>query len=234
MRVTQRGSRFVVVDDFLSPPALAAARELMERSALAEVDSVIAPGGDGRARRSNGIRFREGVVGADAGARPAVYREITRTVAENEQIFGERGTAWDSIATAFWQYPAGSRLGWHTDAGMGRRGEFVLFLHEQWKSSWGGELLILDEDLREPEDAERGVSLEDRMEALVAGATELPVAVLPWPNRLVLVKAGTVHTIRRVDPTAGTALRRTLTGFVSQREPARGDRSKLAALLGQD
>ena len=226
MLVRQRGERFVVIDDFLPEDALAGARALMGRAGMREVASVVSPEHDGRARRSNGARFVDGAVGAEGPGRPPVYREIVRMVSAEEQVYGRRGADWDTVSFTYWTYPAGSRLNWHNDAGLGRTGEFVYFLHEQWRSSWGGELLVVDEDLRESaEDLRAGMSIDDRMESLLVRSAANPVAIIPWPNRLVMVKAGTVHTIRRVDHTAGAALRRTLTGFVSRKrgEPsARG------------
>jgi hypothetical protein len=42
-----------------------------------------------------------------------------------------------------------------------------------------------------------------------------PVILWPRPNRLVLLKSYTLHSILRVDHTAGDRLRKTFSGFVS-------------------
>ncbi|WEB42130.1 2OG-Fe(II) oxygenase [Streptomyces yunnanensis] len=217
MKEIQRGRRYIVIDDFLGEQDFAAAQEMMDRAAFTRRESVISDE-DGYAFRSKGVQFREDLGAAEAGGRPKVYEELARTVRAYSGFYGEAGTDWDRLAFAFWKYPAGSRLGWHNDAGRGRQGEFILFLHDRWRLSWGGELKLLDED--PPPEAEAEATENDlvlRMEARIARSTTSPVAIAPKPNRLVLVKSDTVHTIGRVDHTAGNTLRRTLTGFVSKR-----------------
>lgn len=234
MRVAQRGRRFLVIDDFLDEAALAATRSMADRADHAEVESVIAPEDDGPAFRSKGTQFTEELGGADAPGRPRAYQEVTRMVRSQPELYGVGGTDWNRIGFTFWRYPAGSRLGWHNDEGGGRRGEFVLFLHDRWRPSWGGELLLLDED---PEPLLRSgpshAAPSELMESLLDRCSASPVAVLPRPNRLVLVKAGTIHQIHRVDRTAGNAVRRTLTGFVSEdAESRRTAREMFASTLG--
>lgn len=236
MREAQRGKRFVVIDDFLTGADFAAARAMLDRATFAKVDSVISPGKDGVAFRSRGVQFTDRLGGPGTSGRPKLYEEVARRVHAERGIFGQWGRDWNRMGFAFWRYPAGSRLGWHNDAGSGRRGEFVLFLHDQWRASWGGELLLLDEH---PEslagDTGRG-DLLTQMEALLDSCPISPVAVIPKPNRLVLMRTGTIHQIHRVDRTVGESLRCTLTGFAS-RDPARpasqrDTREKLAAAFG--
>ncbi|MEU6106707.1 2OG-Fe(II) oxygenase, partial [Streptomyces flaveolus] len=217
---TEQGRRYIVVDDFLSPQDFAAAQDLMANTAFTLRESVISAE-DGPAHRSRGARFTHDLGLTEAARQPAVYEELARTVRAYAHFFGEAGADWDRISFAFWKYPAGSRLGWHNDAGLGRQGEFILFLHDTWRPSWGGELKLVDEDplpATDAENAEKDLVL--RMEARIARSRTSPVAIVPKPNRLVMVKADTVHTISRVDHTAGDALRRTLTGFVAK-SPAR-------------
>ncbi|MFB7555998.1 2OG-Fe(II) oxygenase [Streptomyces brevispora] len=235
MREIQRGKRFVIIDDFLSEPVFSGAQDLLERATFTRRESVISEE-DGPAFRSKGVRFKEELGSVDAGGRPKVYEELARAVHAHSDFYGEASTDWNRIAFAFWKYPAGSRLGWHNDAGRGRRGEFILFLHDRWRPSWGGELKLIDEDpqpANADDDAES--DLVRRMENRIDRSTTSPVAIVPKPNRLVLVKSDTVHTIGRVDPTAGDTLRRSLTGFVSlspERTTSPGSaREKLTAIL---
>ncbi|TWG03697.1 2-oxoglutarate-Fe(II)-dependent oxygenase superfamily protein [Streptomyces brevispora] len=235
MREIQRGKRFVIIDDFLSEPVFSGAQDLLERATFTRRESVISEE-DGPAFRSKGVRFKEELGSVDAGGRPKVYEELARAVHAHSDFYGEASTDWNRIAFAFWKYPAGSRLGWHNDAGRGRQGEFILFLHDRWRPSWGGELKLIDEDpqpANADDDAES--DLVRRMENRIDRSTTSPVAIVPKPNRLVLVKSDTVHTIGRVDPTAGDTLRRSLTGFVSlspERTTSPGSaREKLTAIL---
>lgn len=225
MRETQRGDRFVVIDDFLDPAELTAARRMLNQATFESIDSVVSAADDGRAFRSRGSFFGPELGSPDEpGGRPAVYEKLGRAVHSEPGVYGRAERDWNRVSFAFWKYPAGSRLGWHNDAGGGRRGEFVLFLHERWPASWGGELLLLDVDaetLIREDDAAPGDLLR-RMEVLIERCPRNPVAIVPKPNRLVLVQTGTIHTISRVDPVAGDNLRCTLTGFVS----SNGEREK--------
>ncbi|WP_290055712.1 2OG-Fe(II) oxygenase [Amycolatopsis solani] len=234
MEVSQRGKRFVVIDGFLDEAKLASARTMLSRANFAQVDSVISPAEDGMAFRAKGIQFRDDLCAVGVGGRPAVYEELVRTVHREREFYGEHEVDWNRIAFTFWKYPAKSRLGWHDDAGHGRRGEFIVFLHETWRPSWGGELMVLDVDPEELREVASDAPVS-RMEALLDACPISPVAIAPRPNRLVLVKAETVHQIHRVDETAGESLRCTLTGFVSKdvRETnARSARERMAEALG--
>ncbi len=236
MKEVQRGKRFIVIDDFLSDGDFSAARNLMNRATFTQVDSVISPGEDGPAFRSKGVRFGEELGSTEVAGRPKAYEAVARMVHMECDFFGEPGRDWDRISFALWKYPAGSRLGWHNDGGGGRR-EFILFLHNMWKPSWGGELMLVDED---PEPLGEGDVRRDDpvkwMETLLGRCTTSPVAIVPNRNRLVLVKTETIHTICRVDPTAEASLRCTLTGFVwrdHEREVIRQSaREKFEAVLG--
>ncbi|MDT0267445.1 2OG-Fe(II) oxygenase [Streptomyces sp. DSM 44915] len=216
MRETHRRDRFVVFDDFLDEATLTELRGQLDRSTFSEVNSVIYPDTDGQAYRSRGAYLKGAALGSPGGGgRPKAYEKILSVVAAEPGIFGANGDDWDRAAFTFWRYPAGSRLSWHNDVGGGRRGEYILFLHDTWKASWGGELMILDEDPPPASSAD----FEDfiaQMELQVRRSRVSPVAILPKPNRLVLVRAGTAHQINRVDPTAGSE-RRTLTGFISKK-----------------
>jgi len=136
-------------------------------------------------------------------------------------LFGHAGRDWNRLTFTFWQYPADSRLGWHNDAGRGRRGEYIVYLHRQWDISWGGELLLIDREPRALLEAAgasvaelTGAGPQAVLNEVLRSCEISPLAVLPRPNRLVLVKSDTVHTVLRVDRTAGASRRCTLTGFV--------------------
>lgn len=214
MQVMHRGQRFVIIDDFLDDAALAEIRSLLTRAAFSEVDSVVYPDSDGKAYRSKGMALSGTVESMTGAGRPKAYEKILNLAATEPEIFGAAQDEWDRAGFTFWQYPAGSRLSWHNDIGGGRQGEFIIFLHDTWQASWGGELMILDED--PAPSAEGGGSFIAQMERQVRTSENCPVAILPTPNRLVLVKAGTAHQINRVDPTAGSR-RCTLTGFLSKK-----------------
>ena len=207
MRETQRGDRFVVFDDFLSIAGFDAAVEIMARTALSERVSAIRPA-DGSAYRSRGLSFPAG------DNRPDVVTSLAAAVADEPDLFGAGHTDWTKVTFTFWQHPAGSRHSWHYDSGPGRRGEFILFTHRHWDTSWGGELMVLDRDPHLLGAAGPDSDAFTRVNDVLRSCEVDPVTILPRPNRLVLLRSDTPHTIRRVDRTAGDNLRCTLTGFV--------------------
>lgn len=237
MRLTTRGSRFCVIDDFLPLDAWEELRHLHELGESEEVPSVIDASVDGSASRSRGLllRYDSAALSSSDEDIPRGFGHVLKQVAGHEEVFGVAGTDWRMIGASFWTYTVGARLGWHDDAGGGRTGEFVLFLHPTWHVSWGGELLIHDEDTSVVAGAKDRVR---RLGAWVSGSDRSLTAIVPRPNRLVLVKAGTAHCINRVDQAAGAAERRTFTGFASlQERPQHEDMAvrlqRLQALVGE-
>lgn len=248
MKIVASGARYRVIDDFLPPDELAEIRSLMERRRFEEVASVIYPETDGHAFRSRGAVLRQDTGAPTAESRerdeqsaqpaqpaqPAAFATILRELGAHPDMFGAPGEDWSAVGFSFWQYPAGSRLGWHNDVASGRLGEFVFFLHEEWKASWAGELVILDADPDTIDVDTTGMSAMEAVEAKASLAPHALTAVVPKPNRLVLVQEGTIHCINRVDLTAGTTLRQTMTGFVAGAAPEPEQRSvdRLTSLLG--
>lgn len=235
MRQTERGSRYVVYDDFLPQDEFDQAVALMARSGLTDTQSVISPSLDGPATRSRGMTFAASIGDGRINGRPAYFSRIAQAVYGETRLFGDAGATWNKITFTFWQYPAGSRLGWHNDAGRGREGEFILYLHREWDISWGGELMLIDRDPRSllNRAGADGAALEAaspdvRLREILRDCEVSPLAVLPRPNRLVLVKANTIHTVRRVDHTAGANKRCTLTGFVYRDEESRAEPARAA------
>ncbi|MGW0364792.1 2OG-Fe(II) oxygenase [Streptomyces sp. NPDC002990] len=241
MNIVASGARYRVIDDFLPPNELAEIRSLMKRRRFEEVASVIYPETDGHAFRSRGAVLRQDTGAPTAESReqdaqPAAFQMILRELRAHRDMFGAPGEDWSAVGFSFWQYPAGSRLGWHNDVATGRLGEFVFFLHEEWKASWAGELVILDADPEAVDVDTTGMSAMEAVEAKASLASHALTAVVPKPNRLVLVQEGTIHCINRVDRTAGTTLRQTMTGFVAGAapEPERRSMDRLTSLLGSD
>lgn len=232
MRETERGERYVVFDDFLTGAAFDVAVDQLARAKMSVKQSVISPELDGHALRSDGISFPSSIGDGRPSGRPALYTRIAQVVHSEHQIFGKAGIDWDRLTFTFWKYPAGSRLGWHNDAGGGRRGEFILFLHREWDIAWGGELMLIDRDpvkildtcpVTEQIIADHPLA---RLGRILRECEVSPRAILPRPNRLVLVQANTVHTVRRVDQTATDHLRCTLTGFAFRETSDRRDTNK--------
>ncbi|WP_042388604.1 2OG-Fe(II) oxygenase [Streptacidiphilus melanogenes] len=216
MQLTQRGGNFAVFDDFLDDTALAELRTVMAHSKFSTAESSLLTADDGAALRSRSTVIRSGSDRSIAGD-PKAYGVVLGRIGTESALFGQMDDDWNKVGFTFWNYPAGSRLGWHSDSGGGRRGSYILFLHEEWRASWGGELLILDEEFTEPHEPGETASVE----AWVGQSTLSPLAVLPRPNRLVFLKAGTPHQVNRVDPTAAL-VRCSLTGHVTKKSENAG------------
>ena len=222
MSTTVRGRRFHIVDDFLPEAELTALREIARDLSYEARDSVVDPEADGSALRSRGAVLRQDeVVGPAAAATgvPAAYRTVVTELGEHPELIGRAGEDWSVVGLAFWKYLAGNRLGWHNDARPDRRGEFILFLHEEWSPSWGGELLVLDRDPADLPPIPPDLPVFAGIEHQVGETPDALVAVVPRPNRLVVVQEGTSHCIHRVDRTAGERARWTMTGFVGSELP---------------
>jgi Rps23 Pro-64 3,4-dihydroxylase Tpa1-like proline 4-hydroxylase len=240
MKVTQ-GLRYQIIDDFLSEDDLSSLRSLASGLHFERRSSVVDPVADGDAHRSRGslLQYEDflGQGGYDAADMPRAYGEVVSALSECPQLLGRPGADWSVVGLTFWKYAAGNRLGWHNDTGTRRRGEFILFMHDTWRASWGGELLLLDRDPDELDESPARLSATEAVEYKVNKANEALVAIVPRPNRLVVVQEGTLHCIHRVDPTAGDNLRQTMTGFVASkpvphRTQDEGKVERLAAILG--
>lgn len=100
-------------------------------------------------------------------------------------------------------YPYGSKLSWHNDQGY--KGAAIFYSHKEWKSGWGGELMVA----HVPNDLS-GLDEENTVSRFGIGHY-----ISCKPNRLVLTKAGVWHSINRVDVNAGENVRSTIVGFFS-------------------
>lgn len=228
---TTQGERYLMIDDFLPQEVFDRLRRDADLTSYHDVPSVVDERIDGTARRSLGgaFGFAEALVGESMGGGISqAMKAIKQAVAMHPEIYGAAGIDWKVLSFALWQYPTGTRLGWHNDAGGGRTGEFILYLHDRWQPSWGGELIMLDEF--SPFDV-HGLPVPERfgaIEKVVARSRSNLTAIVPRPNRLVMVRAGTCHYINRVDKAAGSARRRSLTGFASQPSPMRKEKDRAA------
>jgi Rps23 Pro-64 3,4-dihydroxylase Tpa1-like proline 4-hydroxylase len=143
-----------------------------------------------------------------------------------ERLLGRPGTGWHRFSLTPWSYPAGSQLASHND-GPGacppKVASIVWYVHPSWGISWGGELLIID---REGTDLARSAAalgdvdagtllsrVSAEAESAVLSSGPDPVCIPARPNRVVIFKSDTYHTVRRVDPAAGDRMRCSFTGF---------------------
>jgi hypothetical protein len=130
------------------------------------------------------------------------------------------------IAMRCHAYPVGSKNPWHMDLGATT---YTYYLHKEWEINWDSTLLVLPKgsvDFKQKMPLLPGTVQYDSYKDLISLELfeqkeknrnlikyGMGTFVSPKPNRLVLIKGGTVHGVSRVDPDAGQNMRLTLTGF---------------------
>lgn len=116
--------------------------------------------------------------------------------------------SWDKLILRSYLYPRGTKLNWHNDVGY--KGAAILYVHPEWASTWGGELMIANTpdsgNLPPPH-------LDHREEDKFLSKFGIGTYITCKPNRLVLTKAGVWHSINRVDADAGDHCRAGVVGF---------------------
>jgi hypothetical protein len=151
-----------------------------------------------------------------------VFESILRIQSDLEPWIGRYGTDWSRFFCRPYLYPLGAGLSWHRDDQNSTAGAFTLYCHPTWNAEWGGELLVAGPESRSLEfretelyGAERrrlGTHLDNSTENAALLENGFGSYVLPKPNRLAVVAAGVLHTIRKVDAAAGDRVRASLQG----------------------
>jgi hypothetical protein len=223
---------YAVVDDFLSP------QEHLDLW-VAFQDAVRTPGrvhdwSRGYQRSSGGDVHDAG----DSPPRAPSLREDTTgspPLPPALQVFSEKLFAlvtgdgpplaiapWTGFSLGTWTYRPGTGLGWHSDTGW--LAGYIYYLHPVWRSNWGGELLVATEDDDAPSGAKsiaRSAVHSAPAPAASGGTGDAAesvcrtggVFIYPRPNRLVLLRGGTLHCIKKVETAAGDSSRTSLSGF---------------------
>jgi 2OG-Fe(II) oxygenase superfamily len=213
---------YAIADDFLSP---------QEHSTLWDAfqETIRTPAGtadwnrayrlmDGDAPVSSAFSARRPSLQDDTvdGSRgPAALRLFSEKLLA--LMAGERAPIsidpWTGFSQSPWIYRSGAGLEWHSDTGW--LGAYIYYLHPLWRSSWGGELLVADGDMPPPD-------RDGSRRAVEAVCRSGGVFIYPHPNRLVLLRGGTYHCIKKVESAAGDAFRASVSGFFfnTDRSPA--------------
>lgn len=123
---------------------------------------------------------------------------------------------WDSISFQAFAYPINTGLNWHID--RGRLFGFVFYAHPMWRPSWGGELLIADDqqDLvrrSSTSDLDTFLQFYKGADELLNGGGAVGRFISACPNCLVLIRGGVPHCIKKVEIAAGEGFRASLVGF---------------------
>lgn len=159
----------------------------------------------------------------------SIFEAMVIACLENPQICGLNPNDWDRLTLTSYIYPTGTRLSWHGDGGD-YSCALTYYCHPRWSPHWGGELLVANTP---PEsyiptldyDVDPGVD-HSRIDAWI-NAYGVGHLIVPKPNRLVLMKAGTCHMVNRVDSAAGDNLRMSVVGFTIVSPQAKEQRELL-------
>jgi Rps23 Pro-64 3,4-dihydroxylase Tpa1-like proline 4-hydroxylase len=115
---------------------------------------------------------------------------------------------WTGFSLSAWTYRPGMGLEWHSDTGW--LAGYIYYAHPVWRSSWGGELLVAEDDESASGIAARS---DDPRGAVETVCRTGGAFVYPQPNRLVLLRGGALHCIKKVESAAGQAFRASISGF---------------------
>jgi hypothetical protein len=150
------------------------------------------------------------------------WRALQQISQESRHLIGEVGTGWIDCFARAYLYPAGSGLSWHNDR-SGTAGAYVYYIHPEWNSQWGGELLVLDDEPRPtpcvtrtlPSGGSKRImpALDNELESAYINERGFGTFFLPKPNRLILMKSGVHHQIKKVEGAAGDHSRCSFAGF---------------------
>jgi len=226
--LTAREGEFAIYDNFLSQAEFAALGSYANSSEYRHVHN------EGvrkvwRLHDGSPLQGETTFLGADlapgrlsaAYAQKPIHRFLARlndTVDVNARLVGERSSGWKRVSAAPWVYPAGTALSLHADNGR-YSGSYTFFVHPRWGLHWGGYLLILNPSKYFEQQAMPDTNgfghwwLSDDMETDAFEDPGVAVAILPRPNRLVLIAPHAYHMVTRVDANAGQNPRVSIAGF---------------------
>jgi len=117
-------------------------------------------------------------------------------------------TNWKTLTLRSYLYPRGTKLSWHND--LGYEGAAIFYIHPEWGSTWGGELMIASTP---PGFSLPAPHLDHKEEDKFLSLHGMGTYITAKPNRLVVTRPGVWHSINRVDDDAGDHCRATIVGF---------------------
>ena len=144
-----------------------------------------------------------------------IFEVMIETCLRNPELCGLCPNNWQRLTLSSYIYPTGARLSWHGD-GAAYTGALTYYCHPRWSPHWGGELLVANtphESYMPKLDYDVAPGVDHSQIDAWINAYGVGQMIVPKPNRLVLMKAGTCHMVNRVDRAAGDNLRMSVVGF---------------------
>jgi hypothetical protein len=231
MKVVKQTDRYVVLDDVLPAEQFALMVEYAARSDYARNPRWIKPwdlGDEMPWQTGETVHTRGKALHAQDPRRAyptgtAVDLLLRRIL---DSRFYREHVADTYVTARGYLHPPGSGLDWHDDEGR-FAGAYTYYVHPRWHASWGGELMIVEDDLPRSSLPEKRHMRDGRVETvtgtwdvltkddlsqlLLDGATSTEF-VFPKPNRLVLLRRGVWHRVNVVKRNAAFA-RAAIAGF---------------------
>ena len=214
MQLTCQTDKYAVIDDLLPPEQFANVWKVLPHDGFSAEGALkwlsSSWGFDGGvmwatpARKFNDIKDGPLYYTAALGLR---FQELAKLV-------GNLVTpGWDDISIHAQVFGRGTKLHWHADTHS--LGSFTWYAHPEWKPHWGGEMLIAEGvPLWAQTEPKPPSEYFDRSWEEKVFAVGMNTCIAPKPNRCVLVAPGVWHSVNRVDPDAGDALRVSVVGFL--------------------
>lgn len=134
---------------------------------------------------------------------------------ENSKDRGLLKISWMDVGFRIYMQPVGSRLNCHSDTPI-YVGAAVYYAHEDWRPNWGGELVfpnVNDSLENDSNELSNGPIFNKKMERKLMESF-CGEYVSPKPNRLVVIRPGALHYTNRVDSSAGSNIRVSISSFL--------------------
>ena len=233
LRVTHADARVVVIDGVLPQSSLDALWNYFQVQEFRRVEALGLYGhwalDDAAALRGPAVGY-----GFDLEVRypsktpiDLVIDAVVEHSEKFDEVLGPRGEGWELFSGFAQVYARGVGLLWHRDS-PDNAGSYTFYAHPEWNVSWGGELLLLDDDAIDPDSGVyfhqlRGEGkpwqphLDNEDASALLMAHGVGRMVLPKPNRLVVIKGGTPHCVAKVQPAAGNHCRASVSGFFKRK-----------------
>ncbi len=146
-----------------------------------------------------------------------IIQKIEKLAPKLARVIGTHKNDWDYFSARPVLYPSGCSFSWHNEE-AGKAGTFFYYVNPGWNVQWGGELLISTPETGNANYAASttkivGCRLDNQIENKLLMSPGVGNYVFPKPNRLVLLKPGIYHSVRRIDSNAGDNVQAMITGF---------------------
>lgn len=205
MQQHSQGTRFVVFDDVLNGKQINDAHQRFQNSQLVPTISPINQLHDGFAFKGPGPLSYMTAQDLNTPQRDLIAHLAAVCIRALYPSAQDTGQRWRYSCT-YMAYTAGTQLSWHQDSD-GHDAVFNYYL-DPWQGHWGGELDLIDCPSPDtPDDASTDMAIVDSPLNITS--------VIPRANRMTVMYAQTLHRVRRVDPLAGSAIRRAISGSVA-------------------